>query len=49
MSSCKFLDPLGLRQYIDQGTFQYAVAKMFWVSPVAKFQILIVSYFVGQS
>jgi hypothetical protein len=37
----------GLRQYVNQGTFEDAVAKMFWVSLVAKFQILIVSYFVG--
>jgi hypothetical protein len=27
----------GLRQYVDQGTFQDVVAKMFWVSLVAKF------------
>jgi hypothetical protein len=33
---------LALRQYIDQGSFQDVVVKMFWVSLVDKFQILIV-------
>jgi hypothetical protein len=31
-----------LRQYADQGSFEDVVAKIFWISLVDKFQILIV-------
>jgi hypothetical protein len=34
-----------LRQYVDQGSFQNVVKKMFWVSLVDKFQILFVFIF----
>jgi hypothetical protein len=38
--------PVGeLKQYTNQGSFQDAMAKMFWVSLEDKFQILIVLYF----
>jgi hypothetical protein len=34
-----------LRQYVDRGSFQDVMEKMFWVSLVDKFQILIILYF----
>jgi hypothetical protein len=34
-----------LRQYADQGSFQDVMVKIFWVSLVDKFQILIIFYF----
>jgi hypothetical protein len=37
MSSCTVLDPLGLKSFVDQGTFQNAVVKMFWMSLLATF------------
>jgi hypothetical protein len=45
MRRCMLVDPLGAQVVSNQSSFHDAMEKMFWVTLVDNFQILIIFYF----